>query len=146
MMGRIPFRIGSVVMLAAALVLTAACAERHSASGSGVTPVHLPDVRTVIPLSAEARQEHRAVMSQHLETIQAIVAALAEEDYKLAQGLTEAHLGFLCTGRRWPDSSRPIFLPPTTTWRWLTMKRPKKWPMPWRRGISNRSCPRSTTY
>lgn len=94
MMGRIPFRIGSVVMLAAALVLTAACAEHHSASGSGVTPVHLPDVRTVIPLSAEARQEHRAVMSQHLETIQAIVAALAEEDYKLAQGLTEAHLGF----------------------------------------------------
>ncbi|HND03532.1 MAG TPA: cytochrome c, partial [Nitrospira sp.] len=41
-----------------------------------------------------ARQEHRAVMLQHLETIQAIVAALADEDYRLAQGLTESHLGF----------------------------------------------------
>ena len=28
------------------------------------------------------------------ETIQAIVAALADEDYRLAQGLTESHLGF----------------------------------------------------
>jgi DNA-binding GntR family transcriptional regulator len=33
-------------------------------------------------------------MLQHLETIQAIVAALVEEDFERAQGLTEAHLGF----------------------------------------------------
>jgi hypothetical protein len=33
-------------------------------------------------------------MLQHLETMQVIVDALVEEDYALAQGLTEAHLGF----------------------------------------------------
>jgi hypothetical protein len=33
-------------------------------------------------------------MLQHLETIQVIVNALVEEDYELAKGLTESHLGF----------------------------------------------------
>jgi len=33
-------------------------------------------------------------MLQHLETIQVIVNALVEEDYELARGLTESHLGF----------------------------------------------------
>ena len=33
-------------------------------------------------------------MLQHLETIQAIVNALVEEDFELAKGLTESHLGF----------------------------------------------------
>jgi hypothetical protein len=45
-------------------------------------------------LSSSAGKEHRAVMLQHLETIQVIVNALVEEDYELARGLTEAHLGF----------------------------------------------------
>ncbi|MGZ9139635.1 MAG: cytochrome c [Nitrospira sp.] len=34
------------------------------------------------------------MMLQHLETIQVIVNALVEEDYELAKGLTESHLGF----------------------------------------------------
>jgi hypothetical protein len=33
-------------------------------------------------------------MLQHLETIQVIMNALVEEDYELAKGLTELHLGF----------------------------------------------------
>jgi hypothetical protein len=33
-------------------------------------------------------------MLQHLETIQVIMNALVEEDYELARGLTESHLGF----------------------------------------------------
>jgi hypothetical protein len=37
------------------------------------------------PLSSSAGKKHRAVMLQHLETIQVIVSALAEEDYALAQ-------------------------------------------------------------
>ena len=57
-------------------------------------PYLTPDTRHSIPLSPSAGKEHRAVMLQHLETIQVIVAALVEEDYELAQGLTEAHLGF----------------------------------------------------
>lgn len=52
------------------------------------------DTRHPIPLSSPAGKEHRAVMLQHLETIQAIVNALVEEDYELAKGLTESHLGF----------------------------------------------------
>lgn len=83
---------GSVLLTALA---TTGCVEHDEAMRTtGVSAVHLPDVRTPIPLGPEARQEHRAVMQQHLETIQAIVAALADEDYRLAQGLTESHLGF----------------------------------------------------
>ena len=45
-------------------------------------------------LSVFASSGAIAVMLQHLETIQAIVNALVEEDYELAKGLTESHLGF----------------------------------------------------
>ena len=88
-------RQAALPLLLFAALLVSGCAEPKAASGiNGVTPVHLPDVRTPVQLDAEARQEHRAVMLQHLETVQAIVAALADEDYRLAQGLTETHLGF----------------------------------------------------
>ena len=90
---RLRARAGLACMVVVVGLMTG-CVEQHTSSARGVTPVHLPDVRTPIPLGAEARQEHRAVMLQHLETIQAIVAALADEDYRLAQGLTESHLGF----------------------------------------------------
>lgn len=95
-------------------VLASGCAEQNPAPGaSGVTPAHLPDVRTPIPLEADARQEHRAVMLQHLETIQAIMAALAEEDYTLAQGLTETHLGFFmhrhAMARQEPENFPPAY-------------------------------------
>lgn len=54
----------------------------------------IPDNRQVIPLNTAAGREHRKVMLQHLESVQLIVQALAEEDYGLAKGLTESHLGF----------------------------------------------------
>jgi hypothetical protein len=54
----------------------------------------LPDTRKPLDLAPPAGREHRTVMLQHLETVQAIVAALAEEDYELAKGLTDMHLGF----------------------------------------------------
>jgi hypothetical protein len=81
-------------VLVAVLTVTGCATQKPASRTDGATPVHLPDVRTPVPLEAEARQEHRAVMLQHLETIQAIIAALAEEDFRLAQGLTESHLGF----------------------------------------------------
>ncbi len=56
--------------------------------------VDVPDTRVLIGISAETSRQHRAVMLQHLETIQAILAALVEEDFERAQGLSEAHLGF----------------------------------------------------
>lgn len=86
---------GGLSFLFAMELFTTGCVKQQPApSADEVRPVHLPEVRTPIPLGPEARQEHRAVMLQHLETIQAIVAALADEDYRLAQGLTESHLGF----------------------------------------------------
>jgi hypothetical protein len=57
-------------------------------------PPDMPDARTPIPLSAAAARAHHRVMVQHLESVQAIVAALAAEDFQSAQKLTEAHLGF----------------------------------------------------
>lgn len=53
-----------------------------------------PDTRTPIRLPMEAGQAHRDVMMQHLETVQVLVGALADEDFKLAQGVMEAHVGF----------------------------------------------------
>ena len=104
----------SLSCLVLLFLLASGCAEHQPAPGmSGVAPVHLPDVRTPIPLGAEARQEHRAVMLQHLETIQAIVAALADEDYRLAEGLTETHLGFFmhrhAMARQQPENFPPAY-------------------------------------
>ncbi len=111
--GRIVYRAVMSGMLVAVLVATG-CAEHQSApAASGATPVHLPDVRTPVQLDADARQEHRAVMLQHLETVQAIVAALADEDYRLAQGLTETHLGFFmhrhAMARQQPENFPPAY-------------------------------------
>lgn len=77
------------------------CAERAGTPGHGqptefvdVMGEPMPDMRQPIALSPAAGKEHRAVMLQHLETVQAIVAALADEDFERAKGLTETHLGF----------------------------------------------------
>ncbi len=111
--GRMSSRVGGSCLVLLFL-LASGCAERKSAPDIGGTmPAHLPDVRTPILLEADARQEHRAVMLQHLETIQAIVAALAEEDYTLAQGLTETHLGFFmhrqAMARQQPENFPPAY-------------------------------------
>lgn len=66
--------------------------HRHSEQRSN--PYITSDTRQPIPLSSAAEKEHRTVMLQHLETLQVIVNALVEEDYELARGLTESHLGF----------------------------------------------------
>lgn len=75
--------------------VTAGCGDVGQAhKTTRPNPYLTPDTRHSIPLSSSAGKEHRAVMLQHLETIQVIVNALVEEDYELAQGLTEMHLGF----------------------------------------------------
>ena len=87
--------LGRVALGILVVVLSAGCTEvepRHGEQRSN--PYLTSDTRHPIPLSSPAGQEHRAVMLQHLETIQAIVNALVEEDYELAKGLTESHLGF----------------------------------------------------
>lgn len=76
-------------------MLSMACSEVTSQQREErPNPYLTPDTRHPIPLSPLAGKEHRAVMLQHLESIQAIVNALVEEDYDLAKGLTESHLGF----------------------------------------------------
>jgi hypothetical protein len=57
-------------------------------------PVNPPDQREPIRLTKEAHAQARAVMRQHLESVQQVVDALAREDFDSAQQLTEAHLGF----------------------------------------------------
>ena len=76
-------------------VLFVGCIEVEHRHGEQLSNPYLTsDTRHPIPLSSSAGNEHRAVMLQHLETIQVIVNALIEEDYELAKGLTESHLGF----------------------------------------------------
>lgn len=85
----------SPVILLLSLTLTvSSCADTQPLGATASSDLTVPDTREPIGLSAEAGKTHRDVMLQHLETVQAIVAALAEEDYERAQGLTEAHLGF----------------------------------------------------
>ncbi len=102
------------ILTLAAIIPIAGCVDHGAGSQRrNPPPVDLPDVRTPVQLDAVARQEHRAVMLQHLETIQAIVAALAEEDYRLAQGLAETHLGFFmhrhAMARQQPENFPPAY-------------------------------------
>jgi len=83
------------VLLCVCAVVAAGCADTGQAHrATPPNPYLTPDTRHSIPFSSSTGKEHRAVMLQHLETIQVIVSALVEEDYELAQGLTEMHLGF----------------------------------------------------
>ena len=81
----------AVVVLGGAMLWTAGC------NHDKLKPHELgdvPDTRTPVHLPVEADRAHREVMMMHLETVQVLMAALADEDFKLAQGVTEAHLGF----------------------------------------------------
>lgn len=82
------------VLGAIVAALFTGCTEIEHRQGERPNPYLTSDTRYAIPLSSSAGKEHRAVMLQHLETIQVIVNALVEEDYELAKGLTESHLGF----------------------------------------------------
>jgi len=87
--------LGRVTLGVLCVVLSAGCTEGDRLYGEQRSlPYPTPDTRHPIPLSSPAGKEHRAVMLQHLETIQVIVNALVEGDYELAKGLTESHLGF----------------------------------------------------
>ena len=94
------------------VVLSAGCTEvEHHREDQRPNPYLTSDTRYPIPLSSSAGKEHRAVMLQHLETIQVIVNALVEEDYELAKGLTESHLGFFMH-RQAMASQQPENFPP----------------------------------
>ncbi|MGH7147666.1 MAG: cytochrome c, partial [Nitrospiraceae bacterium] len=76
-------------------VLSAGCTKVEPHHGEQRSnPYITSDTRHPIPLSSPSGKEHRAVMLQHLETIQVIMNALVAEDYELAKGLTESHLSF----------------------------------------------------
>ena len=104
--------LGGVTLGVLCVVLSAGCTEgelRHGEQRS--IPYLTSDTRHPIPLSSPAVKEHRKVMLQHFETIQLIVNALVEEDYELAKGLTESHLGFFMH-RQAMASQQPDNFPP----------------------------------
>ena len=80
--------------LLGAIFAVSACSHTQSRQTAGDASsklgesVPFPDTRIPLALSSAAGDEHRAVMLQHLETIQHIVAALADEQFERAQGLT----------------------------------------------------------
>jgi hypothetical protein len=105
---------GVVTLGVLCIVLSAGCSEVDRLHGEQRSiPYLTSDTRQSIPLSPSAGKEHRAVMLQHLETIQVIVNALVEEDYELAKGLTESHLGFFmhrqAMAQQQPDNFPPAY-------------------------------------
>lgn len=104
--------LGALAVWAICVVLSAGCAEVEPRHGEQrPDPFMTSDTRHPISLSSQAGKQHRLVMLQHLETIQGIVSALAEEDYELAKGLTETHLGFFMH-RQAMASQQPENFPP----------------------------------
>lgn len=104
--------LGGMALGSICVVLSAGCAEveqRHREQRPD--PYMTSDTRHPIPLSSQAGKQHRLVMLQHLETIQGIVSALAEEDYELAKGLTETHLGFFMHRQAMVDQEPENFPP-----------------------------------
>ena len=104
--------LGRVVLGVVCILLSVGCTKvdhRHGEERSH--PILTSDVRQPIPLSPATGTEHRAVMLQHLETLQVIVNALVEEDYELAKGLTESHVGFFMH-RQAMASQQPENFPP----------------------------------
>jgi len=94
------------------VMLAAGCAEvNHRHGEQRPNPYLTSDTRDPIPLSSSAEKQHRAVMLQHLETIQVIMNALVAEDYELAKDLTESHLGFFMH-RQAMASQQPENFPP----------------------------------
>ncbi len=84
----------SALAVSLSALFWAGCSPVEHREDERPNPYLTSDTRQPIALSPGAGKEHRAVMLQHLETIQVIVNALAEEEYELAKGLTESHLGF----------------------------------------------------
>jgi hypothetical protein len=104
--------LGRVAVGALCLVLSAGCSNASLFNGEQRSNPYLTsDIRHPIPLSPAAGREHRAVMLQHLETIQVIINALVEEDYELARGLTESHLGFFMHRQAMASQQSENFLP-----------------------------------
>ena len=105
--------LGGAVLLLLCVAFSTGCTEvEHRSGDQRPNPYLTPDTRHSIPLSSPAGKEHRAVMLQHLETIQVIMNALVEEDYELAKGLTETHLGFFMH-RQAMASQQPENFPPS---------------------------------
>ena len=104
--------LGRLVLGFLCVAVSTGCTEvEHRHGDQRSHPYLTSDTRHPIPLSSPAGSEHRAVMLQHLETLQVIVNALAEEDYELAKGLTETHLGFFMH-RQAMASQQPESFPP----------------------------------
>ena len=104
--------LGGVALGVICLVLSVGCTDARSRQGEqSPNPYMTSDTRHPIPLSSPAGKQHRLVMLQHLETIQGVVSALVEEDYELAKGLTETHLGFF-RHRQAMASQQPENFPP----------------------------------
>jgi hypothetical protein len=64
------------------------------AGAEGPAQGDAPDTRTPLHLDPAAREEMLGTMREHLETLQAVVAALAQGKYGRAQDLAHEELGF----------------------------------------------------
>lgn len=67
--------------------------------------------RISLGLDPDTRRHHQAIMQDHLETVQEIVAALAKKNFEEAQSIAESRLGF-AKHRDAMQHQRPENFPP----------------------------------
>ncbi len=94
------------------------CAQQQGGEQRSLAHAHrpqpavtTPDTREILALDKDATREHRAVMLQHLESLQQIVEAMSRKDFERAGGMTELHLGFF-KHREAMKRQRPEEFPP----------------------------------
>lgn len=69
--------------------------EHHDAMGKApTTPLTAPDRRVGLGLQAAVAESLKLTMREHLDALNAIVAALAQEDYEKAAAVAHEDLGF----------------------------------------------------
>lgn len=106
--------------LCLALIAWPGCAQRQGGESHARSHAHrpaaavaTPDVRETLVLEEQGVQAHRAVMLQHLESLQQIVETMSVKDFERAAGITELHLGFFkhreAMARQRPEDFPPAY-------------------------------------
>jgi hypothetical protein len=88
-----PTRFGLIIAGLTILVVVGDVVAQSPGNEAGKSAV-TPDTRTALDLDPAARKGLKQTMREHLEALQAIVAALGQENYERAAAMAHEELGF----------------------------------------------------
>lgn len=91
---RVAWRAGMVAGLMICAMAGHGSAEMESMGKPGPSVVAQPDGRTKLDLPPSAQDGLKLTMREHLEGLEAIVAAMAKEDFEGAAAIAHEQLGF----------------------------------------------------